>query len=134
MFYKDITQWLRNRTFASLFFGLLLVAETLSLFIIAGSDEISNPGTSMFYTLFLVLIIYAMLIAYLGNALTSREFVNRTFELYELSGMSLERMVGGKVLSMLYQFFFGFFCLVPFMFFAYFLGGLDFLEMLVGVI
>lgn len=134
MFYKDITQWMRNRTFASLFFGLLLVAEALSLFIIAGSDDISNPGVSMFYTLYLVLIIYALLIAFMGNGLTSREFVNRTFELFELSGMSLERMVGGKILSMLYQFFFGFFCLVPFMFFAYFLGGLDFIEMLVGVI
>lgn len=134
MFYKDITQWMRNRTFASLFFGLLLVAEALSLFIIAGSDDISNPGVSMFYTLYLVLIIYALLIAYMGNGLTSREFVNRTFELFELSGMSLERMVGGKILSMLYQFFFGFFCLVPFMFFAYFLGGLDFFEMLVGVV
>ncbi len=134
MFYKDITQWMRNRTFASLFFGLLLVAEALSLFIIAGSDDIANPGVSMFYTLYLVLIIYALLIAYMGNGLTSREFVNRTFELFELSGMSLERMVGGKILSMLYQFFFGFFCLVPFMFFAYFLGGLDFVEMLVGVV
>jgi hypothetical protein len=46
MFYKDITQWLRNRTFGSLFFGLLLVAEALSLFIIAGSDEIRDPGVS----------------------------------------------------------------------------------------
>ncbi len=134
MFYKDITQWLRNRTFGSLFFGLLLVAEALSLFIIAGSEDINQPGVSMFYTLFLVLIVYALIIAFLGNSLTSREFVNRTFELYELSGMSLERMIGGKMLSMLYQFFFGFFCLVPFMFFAYFLGGLDFLEMLVGVL
>lgn len=133
MFYKDITQWLRNRTFGSLFFGLLLVAEALSLFIIGNSDEMNQPGVVMFYMLYMVLAVYALLIAYLGNGLTSREFVNRTFELYELSGMSLERMVGGKLLSMLYQFFFGFFCLVPFMFFAYFLGGLDFFEMLVGV-
>jgi len=134
MFYKDMTQWLRNRTFGSLFFGLLFVAEALSLFIIAGSQDITNPGVAMFYTLYSVLIIYAIVIAFMGNGLTSREFVNRTFELFELSGMSLERMIGGKVLSMLYQFFFGFFCLVPFMFFAYFLGGMDFIEMIVGVV
>lgn len=133
MFYKDITQWLRNRIFTSLFFGLLLIAEVLSLFIIGGSTDITNPGVSMFYTLYLLLIIYALLVAFMGNSLTSREFVNRTFELFELSGMSLEGMVGGKLLSMLYQFFFGFFCLVPFMFFSYFLGGLDFFEMLVGI-
>ncbi len=101
MFYKDITQWLRNRTFGSLFFGLLLLAEMLSLFIIAGSDEISEPGVAMFYILYMVLFIYALVIAFMGNGLTAREFVNRTFELYELSGMSLERMVGGKLLSML---------------------------------
>jgi len=134
MFYKDMTQWLRNRTFGSLFFGLLFVAEALSLFIIAGSQDITNPGVAMFYTLYSVLIIYAIVIAFMGNGLTSREFVNRTFELFELSGMSLERMIGGKLLSMLYQFFFGFFCLVPFMFFAYFLGGMDFIEMIVGVV
>lgn len=134
MFYKDITQWLRNRTFASLFFGLLLVAEILTIFVIGTADDNSQPGVTLFYGLYLVLIVYAMLIAYQGNSLTSREFSNRTFELFELSGMSLERMVGGKLFSMLYQFFFGFFCLVPFMFFAYILGGLDFIEMLVGVL
>lgn len=41
-------------------------------------------------------MVYALIIAFLGNGLTSREFMNRTFELYELSGMSLERMVGGN--------------------------------------
>lgn len=35
---------------------------------------------------------------------------------------------------MIYQFAFGFFCLVPFMFFSYFLGGLDFFEMLMGTL
>lgn len=134
MFYKDITQWLRNRTFASLFFGLLILAEGLSLFVIFISSDMNEPGSTLFYTLYLVLLVYAMLIAYQGNSLTTREFSNQTFELFELSGMSLERMVGGKLLSMLYQFFFGFFCLVPFMFFAYIVGGLDFFEMIVGVV
>lgn len=134
MFYKDVTQWLRNRTFGSLFFGLLIVAEILSLFIIFRSDDINEPGAAMFGVLFLVLTIYAVIIGYLGNSLTSKEFSNRTFELFELSGMSLEMMVGGKLVSMIYQFFFGFCCLVPFMFFSYFLGGIDFFEMIVGVL
>jgi hypothetical protein len=134
MFYKDVTQWLRNRTFTSLFFGLLIMAEVLCLLVIGTSKDMAEPGSTLFYGLYLMLVIYAILIAYQGNSLTGREFANRTFELFELSGMSLERMVAGKLLSMLYQFFFGFFCLVPFMFFAYMLGGLDFVEMIVGVI
>lgn len=48
MFYKDITQWLRNKTFGSLFFGLLIIAEAISLLVIAGSDDISQPGVTMF--------------------------------------------------------------------------------------
>jgi len=134
MFYKDITQWMRNRTFGALFFGLLLVAEILTGFVIFASDDIANPGPVLFYGLYLTLVIYALLIAFQGNTLTNKEFGNRTFELFELSGMSLERMVSGKFLSMYYQFLFGFFCLVPFMFFSYIVGGLDFVEMALGVL
>jgi hypothetical protein len=126
MLYKDITQWLRNRTFLLLFFGLLAIAEiTTALVVLMPSTE-ENLGAVIFGILSGVLFVYALIIAFLGHNLTAREFFNRTFELYELSGMSLERMVWGKVLSMLAQFFFGFFCLVPFMFVSFMLGGLDF--------
>lgn len=43
-------------------------------------------------------------------------------------------MVNGKLLTMFYEFAFGFFCLVPFMFFSYYLGGLDFMEMVTGIL
>src|SRR6188768_909317 len=121
MLYKDITQWLRNRTFVALFFGLLLLAEGISVFIMSLGEEIQQPGPAVFYSLYCILIVYGLIIAFMGHGLTAREFANRTFELYELSGMSLERMIGGKLLSMVYEFLFGFFCIVPFMFFAYFL-------------
>lgn len=134
MFYKDITQWLRNRTFVALFFGLLLVAEGISVFIMSLGETITSPGPVVFYTLYFVLVIYAIVIASMAHGLTAREFANKTFELYELSGMSLERMISGKLISMLYQFLFGFFCIVPFMFFAYFLGGLDFFELFSGAV
>ncbi|MGI8906333.1 MAG: hypothetical protein ACR2IE_07575 [Candidatus Sumerlaeaceae bacterium] len=134
MFYKDITQWLRNRTFIALFFGLLLLAEGVSVFIMSLGEEITRPGPKVFYSLYVILVIYALIIAFMGHSLTAREFANRTFELYELSGMSLERMIGGKLLSMVYEFLFGFFCIVPFMFFAYFLGGLDFFELISGAV
>lgn len=132
MLYKDITQWLRNRTFLVLFFGLLLGAEAISMFIMGMGEELEEPGNIVFSILFGLLILYGFIIAFMGHLLTGREFQNRTFELYELSGMSLERMIGGKFLSMAYQFLFGFFCIVPFMFFAYFLGGLDFINVLSG--
>jgi hypothetical protein len=134
MLYKDITQWLRNRTFVALFFGLLMLAEGISVFVMSLGEDVTQPGPAVFYSLYTVLVVYALIIAFMGHSLTAREFSNRTFELYELSGMSLERMIGGKLLSMVYEFLFGFFCIVPFMFFAYFLGGLDFFELISGAI
>lgn len=126
MLYKDITQWLRKRTFVLLFFGLLAIAEITTALVVLVSETEERLGVVSFGVLSAVLFVYGLIIAFLEHNLTAREFLNRTFELYELSGMSLERMVWGKFLSMLVQFSFGFFCLVPFMFVAFMLGGLDF--------
>ncbi|MFP4380293.1 MAG: hypothetical protein ACLFUS_07305 [Candidatus Sumerlaeia bacterium] len=126
MLYKDITQWLRNKTFLFLFIGLLGVAEVVTIFVTLMPETEDDVGSLSFIILSTILIIYGLIIAFLGHNLTSREFFNRTFELYELSGMSLEGMVWGKMLSMLSQFLFGYFCIVPFMFVAFLLGGLDF--------
>lgn len=134
MFYKDLTQWLRNRTFAGLFFGLLLLAEGISVFVSSMPMEVGQVGPVVFNYLLLVLLLYGGIIAFSGYSLTSKEFQNRTFELYELSGMSLEKMIRGKFLSMAAQFLFGFFCIVPFLFFSYLLGGLDFYSILGAIL
>lgn len=126
MLFKDLTQWLRNRTFLFLFFGLLAVAEVILLSALTLPGENEDAGMMVFTLLAMVLFVYTIIIGFLGHNLTAREFLSQTFELYELSGMSLERMAGGKLVSMLAQFLFGFFCLVPFMFVAFLLGGLDF--------
>jgi hypothetical protein len=134
MVYKDVTQWLRNRSFLVLFFGLLALAEAVSAIIMSLGEEVPQPGNVAFVVLYVILAFYAFIIAITGYTLAAKEFQNRTFELYELSGMSLERMVGGKLLSMVCQFFFGFCCIVPFMFFAYVLGGVDFYEVIGSVL
>lgn len=134
MLYKDITQWLRNRTFLFLFFGLLAVAEIIIAFVVLAPPDEESVGAISFGFLAGVLSVYAVIIAFLGHNLTAREFFHQTFELYELSGMSLEKMVWGKLLSMLTQFFFGFFCVVPFMFVSFTLGGLDFYRVLATAI
>lgn len=126
MLFKDITQWIRNKTFLLLFFGLLFGSGIISLFIVSVSGESPQIGIVAFSIFTVLLLLYTITIAGMGFNLTSKEFVNRTFELYELSGMSLERMILGKLLSLLVQFLFGYFCIVPFMFFSYLLGGLDF--------
>ena len=126
MLYKDTTQWLRNRSFELSFFGLLVIAEFVCLLVISFADEEANAGKIGFSTLFGILVLYALVVAVVGHNLTSREFFSKTFELYELAGMSLEKMVAGKLLSMMSQFLFGYFCIVPFLFFFYLLGGLDF--------
>jgi len=134
MFYKDLTQWLRNRTFAGLFFGLLLLAEGISIFVSSMPMELGQAGPMVFNCLLLALLFYGGIIAFSGYSLTSKEFQNKTFELYELSGMSLEKMIRGKFLSMSAQFLFGFFCIVPFLFFSYLLGGLDFYSILGAIL
>jgi hypothetical protein len=126
MLYKDITQWLRYKTFSVLFFGLLLVSEIIAVMFISLPMDQTHRGPLTFSLLSTGLFLYMLVIAFMGYSLTNREFINKTFELYELSGMSLEKMIFGKLLSMITQFLFGFFCIVPFLFFAFVLGGLDF--------
>jgi hypothetical protein len=126
MFYKDITQWIRNRTFLIFFFGLLGLSEIICLLFMVAPVESNDIGMICFSFLMGLLGLYTMLIAFSGFRLTSNEFANRTFELYEIAGMSLEKMVLGKFSSMLYQFLFGYFCILPFMFASHLLGGLDF--------
>jgi len=128
MLYKDITQWLRNKTFAVLFFGLLLFSEVVSLIVISIPGESAEAGLVSFIFFIILLCLYSLAITTMGYNHTAREFVNKTFELYELSGISLEKMVLGKFLSMSVQFLFGYFCVIPFMFFSYLLGGLDFVS------
>lgn len=130
MFYKDMTQWLRNRTFVSLYFGLLCTAEAISLLVILNSDRVPQPGVFMFNALFVVLMLYGVIIAALNKRNTRREYESGSYEIIQFCGLDENQVLNGKLLSMLYQFAFGFFCLVPFMFFAYFLDGLDFLLML----
>ena len=131
MLYKDMTQWLRNRTFGVLFFGLLVAAEVIVASIMAAPfNREGRAGTTAFSFLAVALGLYALAVAWNGYALTTREFANRTFELFELSGLSLEKMILGKLFSMLAQFFFGFFCLLPFLFMAYNLGGVDFFDII----
>ena len=126
MLFKDLTQWMRKRTFQFLFFGLLFLSEVICGIIMLLPTESPLVGVVLFNILFFIQMIYSLSIAGMAYNLTAREFQNRTFELYEISGMSLEKMVLGKFTSMYYQFLFGFFCLVPFMFVAYILGGVDF--------
>ncbi|MEW5733946.1 MAG: hypothetical protein AB1921_03775 [Thermodesulfobacteriota bacterium] len=124
--YKDTTQWLRGRFFAALFFGLLGVSEFLCLSIVLGAEGQEGLGRYVFDALNYCLGFYLLCVAVMGHNMAVKEFENRTFELYELSGMSLEKMVGGKLASLFYQFVFGFFCVVPFLFFCFYLGGTSF--------
>lgn len=127
MLFKDITQWLRNRMFGLLFLGLFTVAFSVALMFSIVPTEESATGPIIFSILTVILCAYSLVIAIQGHQLTSGEFQNRTFELYELSGMSLEGMIIGKLVSLLVQFSIGFFAIIPFIFLAYNAGGLDFL-------
>lgn len=134
MFYKDLTQWLRNQTFLGLFILLLCLAWAASAFITLLPIESGKGGPVLFGLLWGGLLLFTLVILFQGYGLSAREFFTRTFELYELSGMSLERMILGKTWSLLAQFLFGFSCVVPFMFFAFLLGGIDFYDIVMAVL
>lgn len=127
MLYKDVTQWLRRRTFASLFFGLLGAAEVTSLMVAMMDLDQGESGPAVFTFLLMILCLYLLTLAFMAHNLFRAEFRDRTFELFEAAGMSLEKMIAGKLVSAQVEFFFGFFAIVPFALFGYLLGGLDFL-------
>jgi len=124
--YKDTTQWLRKHSFEVLFFGLLLLAEVIAFFVVVLSGESQEAGKIFFGILMGILFVYALIVGIMGHNTTAREYFSHTFELYELSGLSPEKIVLGQLASMLWEFLFGFFCIVPFLFFSYMLGGVDF--------
>jgi hypothetical protein len=135
MLYKDITQWLRQRTFTLLFLGLLGFCEFIA--VLLGTLQLDNPaqaGTITFGLLTGALALFGIVTAFNGHMATSREFSDKTFELYALAGMSLEKMVLGKLLSLMTQFLFGACCIVPFLFFAYLLGGVDFYAIITALV
>jgi hypothetical protein len=134
MLYKDITQWLRNKTFFMLFLGVLLLSESLSVLLSITPMAEGVAGVTIFASLLALLSLYALAIAFLGYGTTVREIESKTFELYELSGLSLEKMVLGKWFSMICQFYFGFFCIVPFIMFSFVLGGVDFYNLVTSMI
>lgn len=124
--YKDTTQWLRGRFFGLLFIGLLAASELCCVLIVGADGGRDGIGRTVFTVLTYCLGCYLVCVAGMGHSLAVKEFENRTFELYELSGMSLEKMIGGKLASLFYQFVFGFFCVIPFAFFSFYLGGISF--------
>lgn len=127
MLFKDVTQWLRRKTFVLFFIVLIALAEASVLMLaMVPTSEQQKTGAILFGILAAILGIFTLIIAIQANMLTSREFKDRTFELYALSGMSLERMVWGKFISMIGQFLFILFTLAPFMFVAFLMRGLDF--------
>lgn len=126
MLYKDITQWLNRKHFGRFFVGFLFLATASTLIVPYMTLSPEQSGLVTFALMGGLLFFYLEIIAVMLCNLTSAEFSQRTFELFELSGMTPEKMIRGKLLSGLAEFMFGFFAIVPFMFSAYMLGGVDF--------
>jgi hypothetical protein len=126
MLYKDITQWLRQKGFGLLFMLLLFLGEAVSILIASLSLEEGSAGPATFMTLSVILVVYGIIVIFMSTTHTMREYKDGTFELYELAGLSLEKMIFGKFVAIASEFLFGFFALAPFLFFSYQLGGVDF--------
>jgi len=134
MLFKEICQGVHNSTFIMTFFLLLtggLAAMILGpLMIDEYNTRSSGPsGATVAGLLLGCLHLYGVAIALRTLAMTTKEFDNRTFELYALAGLSPERMVLGKISIQACTFLFGLSALAPFILSAYFLGGVDVLAL-----
>jgi len=128
--YKDTTQWIRGRSFPFVFFGFLAASEIVTLGVLLFAGDRVAPGLVTFFILFGILVIYAIAIQSVGRRYVKDEKTTRTWELYSLTGLSPEKMVLGRLISNLSLFLFGFFCILPYMLFAYLLGGVGFLSII----
>jgi len=125
--FKDLTQGIRNKTFVGTFFGLLGLSALISFLVISGSQASGTSGIQIFLILCGLLYFYVIFLGARCRSLIAKEVNSGTLELFMLSGMSPEKTALGRILTVMYQLFFGFCCVIPFMFSAYFLGGIDFL-------
>ena len=126
MLFKDLTQGIRNKTFIGTFFGLLGLSALISFLVITSSSRSTTAdGGAAFMALCGVIYFYIIYLGARCRGLIARDINHRTMELLLLSGMLPEKSVIGRLLTVLYQLFFGLCCVIPFMFAAYFLGGLD---------
>ena len=135
MLFKDLTQGIRNKTFIGTFFGLLGLSALISFLVITSSSRSSSAdGAATFMALCGVIYFYIIYLGARCRGLIARDINHKTMELLLLSGMSPEKSVIGRLLTVLYQLFFGLCCVIPFMFAAYFLGGLDFILIIAAAI
>ena len=84
MLYKDVTQWMRRRTFLTFFFGLLGIAEVTALLVAMSDTE--QGGLIIFGILTGVTLLYLIGLAGMAFRLFADELGNRTFELFEMAG------------------------------------------------
>ncbi len=128
MIYKDLAQWFQRKTFAVhyiLFFGVCQLIFTLG-YVISLADDTAGPiGQGLAGILAATLVGIAYILSGQSFMLIRSEMQSRTMELFLLSGLSLERIILGRWVTVLFQFLLCGVVLVPFMLGSIFFGGVD---------
>lgn len=130
MLYKTLKQWLRTGVFPAALFGLLALGEAVAAFYALQDAESRQAGREVFTALQYILGGYILLVTWTSANRTAREMRAGAFQLYALTGLTREQMVWGILQAIFAQILFGMFCLSPYMFFAYLMGGVDFVQLI----
>ncbi len=128
MIYKDLAQWFQRKTFAVhyiLFFGVCQLIFSIGYFISLADDTIGPIGQGLAGILAATLVGIAYVLSGQSFMLIRSEMQSRTMELFLMSGLSLERIILGRWITVLFQFLLCGVVLLPFMFGSIFFGGVD---------
>ena len=126
MIYKEIRQSLRGKTFGLLTMGLLalpLLIIFIGTFAMAKGAKESGAGCFIALIVSFSIYIFGMLIS--QSKKSSDETHTVSFELFSLGGMKPEKVIRGKLATLMLYYIFALSCILPTMIASYFLGGLD---------
>ncbi len=128
VFYRDVTQWLRQKRIHLLLVGLMtlglacvLAPGTFST--LTGQKSVGLASLSM---LVVVYCLYGLLLLSNTGSSIGQEFSTNTYELYEVTGLKPEDMMRGHMLSAGVFLLVGLAVLMPYGVVSWMLGGVDF--------
>jgi len=128
IFYRDTTQWLRQKRIHVLLVGLMVLGlgSVLMPGMVTTVSDFDGAGMVSIMLLGSVYSLYGLLL--LGNTGYGifTEFSTNTYELYEVTGLTPESMMRGRMLSTGIFLLLGLAVLMPYGVVSWMLGGVDF--------
>jgi hypothetical protein len=128
IFYRDVTQWLRQKRIHILLVGLMVLGLCCVLLpgLVSNISDVEGVGLASISMLGSIYILYSLLLLSNTGYSIFTEFSTNTYELYEVTGLTPEEMMRGRMLSASMFLLIGLTVLMPYGVVSWMLGGVDF--------